>query len=246
MLRRGSATLWHTEPVVDLGAAPGGWSQVVADKLGWNRSPPGLMPLSRNPVTPKESHPIDNGTKRKKWNSKRTEELDYFDPLNIDSLDPNTGNMTGRGTIIAVDLLKIESIPGVQTLQADFLLSSTTLAIKNLLRSHDNPDGKVDVVLSDMAANVSGNNAHDIEDSLQICEAVFEFATNHLRTAESIGRRRGGVLLMKFFAHPLLEQFKDDKLKPNFNHVSYIKPSSSRATSREGYYLCQGWRPTLP
>jgi len=48
---------------------------------------------------------------------------------------------------------------------------------------------------------------------------------------------------VKFFAHPLLDQFRDERLKPNFNQVHYIKPDSSRATSREGYFLCQGWDP---
>lgn len=83
----------------------------------------------------------------------------------------------------------------MQTLQANFLHQSTTVTIKNVLRNEDNPEGKVDVVLSDMAANVSGNDTHDIEESLEICEAVFAFAQGHLRTAESTGRRRGGVLL---------------------------------------------------
>jgi 23S rRNA (uridine2552-2'-O)-methyltransferase len=48
---------------------------------------------------------------------------------------------------------------------------------------------------------------------------------------------------VKFFAHPLLDQFRDERLKPNFNQVHYIKPDSSRATSREGYFFCQGWDP---
>ncbi|KAF9554403.1 23S ribosomal RNA methyltransferase [Agrocybe pediades] len=185
--------------VVDLGAAPGGWSQV----------------------------------------------LDHFDPLNIDDVEENLSQGQGRGTIVAVDLLKIEPIPGVKTIQADFLEHSTTLLLKDMLRTQVNPDGKADVILSDMAANVSGNNIHDIQSSLEICEAVFEFARWNLRPAQEIGRRRGGVLLMKFFAHPLLERFRDEQLKPNFNFVTYIKPDSSRATSREGYFLCQGWRPTV-
>ncbi|KDR71815.1 hypothetical protein GALMADRAFT_74592 [Galerina marginata CBS 339.88] len=187
--------------VVDLGAAPGGWSQV-----------------------------------------KVAEELDHFDPLNIDDMG-GTAKTKGRGTILAVDLLKVDPIPGVKTIQADFMLDSTTTLLKNLLRNADNPEGKADVILSDMASNASGNDVHDIQSSLEICEAVFDFARSHLRSADSIGRRRGGVLLMKFFAHPLLEEFRDDMLKPNFNNVYYVKPDSSRSTSREGYYLCQGWKP---
>jgi len=48
---------------------------------------------------------------------------------------------------------------------------------------------------------------------------------------------------MKFFTHPLLESFKRTTLKPNFNHVMYVKPDASRASSREGYFLCMGWNP---
>jgi 23S rRNA (uridine2552-2'-O)-methyltransferase len=48
---------------------------------------------------------------------------------------------------------------------------------------------------------------------------------------------------IKFFTHPLLQEFREEHLEPNFNYVHYIKPDSSRATSREGYFLCQGWDP---
>lgn len=47
---------------------------------------------------------------------------------------------------------------------------------------------------------------------------------------------------MKHFMHPLLQKFRLDKLQPNFYDVTYIKPDSSRSESREGYFLCQGWK----
>ena len=53
----------------------------------------------------------------------------------------------------------------------------------------------MDVILSDMAANTTGNNVADSQSGLEICEAVFDFVTHNLRTAEEIGRRKGGVLL---------------------------------------------------
>lgn len=48
---------------------------------------------------------------------------------------------------------------------------------------------------------------------------------------------------VKFFAHPLLDQFRKEKLEPNFHYVRYIKPDSSRKASREGYFFCEGWVP---
>lgn len=106
----------------------------------------------------------------------------------------------GRGTIFAVDLLPIVSIPGVHIICGDFLHDSTTAKIRNLLVALKkdvvgHPDGKADVILSDMAANSTGNTAHDIQCSLDICEAVFEFARVNLRSAGVIGRKNGGVLL---------------------------------------------------
>ncbi|EDR09996.1 RNA methyltransferase [Laccaria bicolor S238N-H82] len=179
--------------VVDLGAAPGGWSQVP------------------------------------------------YDPLNIDDLEPSSA-LTGRGTIVAVDLLKMQPIHGVHAIQADFLAAETERRIHNLLSVKGNLECKADIILSDIAANASGNDVHDIESSLEICEAVFCFARQYLRSAERIGRRRGGVLLMKHFEHPLLQKFRVEKLLPNFHDVRYIKPDSSRSASREGYFLCQGWK----
>lgn len=191
--------------VVDLGAAPGGWSQVVADKLGWGAvSSRVLEAVDVEEVGGEEGvGVVDEGGKSWKPKKKRRmggnkvipEPLTHFDPLNIDDIDGTLGQVQGRGTIIAVDLLPIEPIHGVQAMKADFMLDATTRRIRELLCNPENPKGKADIILSDMAANVSGNVAHDIEASLGICEAVFDFASKNLRSAQSIGRRKGGVLL---------------------------------------------------
>lgn len=154
--------------VVDLGAAPGGWSQVVARKLGYQAPERGKPPP-----------------------------LAAFDPLNIDDVFGERDSeaalpVDGRGTIIAVDLLRMEPIHGVHSIVGDFLDPQTSVRLRNLLGGHE---AKVDIILSDMAANASGNETADIQSSLRICEAVLQFAKEHLRSAESTGRKKGGVIL---------------------------------------------------
>jgi len=53
---------------------------------------------------------------------------------------------------------------------------------------------------------------------------------------------REGVLLLKHFAHPDIDEFRKEHLKPSFREVYYLKPGSSRSESSEGYFLCRGWR----
>ena len=94
-----------------------------------------------------------------------------------------------------MDLLPMVPIPGVQTLKMDFLGPEADATIHTLLKNDENPEGKVDLILSDMAANMTGNKTADIESGLDIAGAVVAFARKHLRTAENIGRRKGGVLV---------------------------------------------------
>lgn len=197
--------------VVDLGAAPGGWSQVVAGKLGWTMED--VMSTHKYRTMDErerqeemfEGFGLDDDAKAEAYGSWSTpdtveDKVDPLDYLNIDSEPPSP---RGRGIIIAVDLLSIFPIPGVKTIQTNFLSSEADEYIRALLpapeRNRDEVSTRtVDIVLSDMAANFSGNRTADTESSLQICEAVLNFAKRHLRTGREIGRRKGGVLVCVF------------------------------------------------
>lgn len=183
---------------------------------------------------------------------------DDYDPLNIDD---QLHTLKGRGTIVAVDLLPMVPIPGVRTLKGDFLAPSTVQKVRSLLASSENPGGKADIILSDMAANASGTGVRDIQSSLDICESVYSFAARNLRSMEETGDPWGGVLLcvvtdcsrtwftdatmafrIKYFAHPLLEEFSRENLRPSFRKVHLVKPPASRSDSRETYFLCMGFK----
>lgn len=253
---------WHflrhpdVRTVVDLGAAPGGWSQVAAGKMGWPDSDRDQW-LSADRVgagkgkgRAMEEEDGDGevggfGLKAEKraqlakgrgkgkgreqigsWSEGveaggKLEDADFTKLLEEDEGEGESDaaapqRRIGRGTVIAVDLLRMDPLPGVRALQMDFLSPEADACLAELLREPsasavtaalegdagqgalEQGDGKADVILSDMAANFTGNATADVEASLEICKSVFKFARRHLRSAESIGRNWGGVLVYVF------------------------------------------------
>jgi 23S rRNA (uridine2552-2'-O)-methyltransferase len=157
--------------VIDLGAAPGGWSQVATDR--------------------------------------------------VKAVD-------GRGQVVAIDLLPMESIAGVEFLQLDFMDETAPARLKNLLR-----EGGADIVLSDMAAQGTGHARTDHLRIMGLAEAAIEFALEVLVP--------GGAFVCKVFQGGTERELLD-QLKRSFTKVKHVKPPASRAESAELYVVALGFR----
>lgn len=131
-----------------------------------------------------------------------------------------------RGRIIALDILPLDPIPDVSVIQGDFHDEAVEQQLGTLLAG-----AEVDVVLSDMAPNLSGIAASDAARSLHLAELAAEFACKHLKPE--------GVLLVKAFQGSGYSQFVE-RLKRDFRSVATRKPEASRETSAEVYLLARG------
>jgi 23S rRNA (uridine2552-2'-O)-methyltransferase len=154
--------------VVDLGAAPGGWSQVTSRLIG------------------------------------------------------------GQGRLIASDILEMDSIPDVTFIQGDFT-SDEVLA--QILEAVGN--SQVDLVISDMAPNMSGTPEVDMPKAMFLCELALDLAERILKP--------GGNFLIKIFQGEGFDTYLKDARK-KFDKIQMIKPDSSRGSSREQYMLAWGYR----
>ena len=152
--------------VVDLGSAPGGWSQVAAKKAG------------------------------------------------------------ARGRVVAIDLLPMEPVANVSFVQADFTTARGLAALAEALAG-----GKADIVLSDMAPNMTGIAVSDQARSMALAETALDFARLHLKP--------GGSLLVKVFQGAGHAEYLK-ALRADFAKVLVRKPESSRDESAEHYLLARG------
>lgn len=153
--------------VIDLGAAPGGWSQYVAEI------------------------------------------------------------MKGKGHIIALDILPMEPMQDVEIIEGDFREDSVFEQLLAIIG-----DSKADLVLSDMAPNISGMGAVDMPRAYYLAELALELAQTVLKP--------GGGLLVKLFQGEGFDAYKQT-LHGHFKRVVMRKPKASRQRSREIYALATGF-----
>jgi 23S rRNA (uridine2552-2'-O)-methyltransferase len=131
------------------------------------------------------------------------------------------------GRVVAIDLLPMEPIPGVEFLQGDFTAPETLEALRNLVGMKP-----IDLVMSDMAPNISGNRTIDQPRSLALLDEALLFAREVLRP--------GGDLLLKGFQGEGIDAFTR-ALKQHFKIVKTLKPKASRPESREIYLLARSF-----
>ncbi len=154
--------------VIDLGAAPGGWSQYAAQLL------------------------------------------------------------KGKGRIIALDLLPMDPLDGVEFLQGDFMEDEVLDLLMETLG-----ESRVDLVMSDMAPNISGMEAVDQPRSMYLAELAVDFAARVLR--------EGGDLLFKAFQGEGFDTLIK-RLRSQYRQVKIRKPRASRPRSREVYVIARHYR----
>lgn len=133
-----------------------------------------------------------------------------------------------KGRLIAVDLLPMEPIGGVEFIQGDFTKQETLDAILGLV---DNKP--LDLVLSDMAPNLSGMGSVDQPKSVYLVELALELAKDNLN--------RNGHFVVKLFQGEGFEGLIS-AFRLTFQKVKFRKPKASRAKSSEIYAVCSGIR----
>jgi len=136
------------------------------------------------------------------------------------------------GQVIATDLLDMEPLSGVVFLQGDIRAAEHREKLEKLFEGR-----RADLVLSDMAPNVSGVASTDQARSRELSELALDFARAHLKP--------GGALLIKTFQGSGFREFMEE-MRQCFASVASRKPSASRDRSAEMYLLGKGFKPANP
>ncbi len=134
-----------------------------------------------------------------------------------------SSKIVNGGKILSLDLKKMEKIDNVTFYQCDFLDEKNKTTINNFFQD------KIDVIMSDMAADTTGNKSLDCIRTNQLCADVIQFSVEHLKP--------NGVVISKLF---MGEDFIEIKklAKSTFKEVNFFKPESSRNESKETYLHC--------
>jgi len=130
-----------------------------------------------------------------------------------------------NGKILSIDKKKIEEIKDVKFITGDFLEKKSKTTIIEYFNSN------IDVILSDMAANTTGNKSLDCIRTNQLCLDILDFSKETLSTK--------GVVVSKLFMGEDFEEIKI-RAKKYFKKINFFKPNSSRDESRETYIHCSG------
>ena len=129
-----------------------------------------------------------------------------------------------EGKVLSIDIKQMRPIYNVKFLHCNFFESSTKDKIKNYIK------GKLDVIVSDMAADTTGNKSLDSIRTNQLCTEAINFSSKILKN--------DGIFVSKLFMGEDFIQVKD-LAKSIFKNVNFFKPNSSRKESKETYLHCQ-------
>ena len=135
-----------------------------------------------------------------------------------------TSKIVKNGKTVSIDLKEMEPIPNTIQIKGDFTKNKIQQEIKDIL------PGNADVVMSDMAPNISGNRVVDQARAMNLAEDAFRFAIETLN--------EGGSFLTKLFQGEGFEEFIG-VAKQHFESVRIFKPKASRSESREVYMLAR-------
>ena len=130
-----------------------------------------------------------------------------------------------KGKILGIDLKKTDQIKGIKLIEGDFLDTNSKKKINEYFVT------SIDLILSDMASNTTGNKGLDCMRTNQLCLDVLDFSYDKLS--------KNGVVVSKFFMGKEFKEIKN-KAKKNFKKIDFFKPQSSRGESRESYIHCCG------